>query len=1100
MNSYTSGVTKGRVAAPPRPQPVAERPRAEVAPPKKPQKRVAATVSSVVRRVRVIAVNGPSTYYSTTLKHPAEFTNPVFVAFTGAEDGIRYSGTMPTRVDPFHMYTVVCADIMMGRGRGIATRRIIALQNQEPIVMTTQMLKVTAQTHADLRDVSIFNGMPFECKCGDVLRRFGESAWYKQLEAKFPCYFFRWYVDGLCLHSMGDVKYVTTDTGKQKRIDLPFGLRSMSAYSCATVFQLARIAATDPWRLCFWWLAEVSICRDMCAEGIGLIAEEFESTHIEKLYTKEMAMTYAGAPFGDASRDGHSFVPHATFSAVMTSPIARANMMKAGLVTPVCITDSVTQKSTTFFAPVGERMLENRLIEQIVDITTFPDTEIESNIVPRHRQWPWSDGLDGMLTDEQRDSIDQMLTHRMFVLTGSAGTGKTSYVIRSLQSAFKKGKCMLCATTCVAVDLLRQFNNNATTIAKIVDKFRRVEGNVMDPRYPFGGKVALIIEEASMVGIREFSELLDALGNTKWLRYIVMVGDPNQLKGMGNGPMPMRAIQKWLTGTILAPRLTRSMRASTVALSTSLESILTYNGTREVSPRVTPECPVAMIEEVYAPLGMKWSTDLDSDAPVVFVYHSGDMDRAVTLVRDALARSGVDPDSPNGSYRVLMHTNKQVQRFGNEWYRRAHPEAPDYRVCDFHVGERIMFTTNRKSEQPLGSVLTTSDTYNGQSGVLVKIVDEEINIADMAQSYADAYKKHMNELEAKRVRDAEQAGAVHVSSDNKPSSDDNNEEGGDGEPAAPPADPLANVRNHRITILTDTGAPMSYPSCLRWIVLDTGILTTYTPGCYINKSSQDDASPDDVIQNEVVHAEYTTISKSQGAEFQVVCVFLEGTQLEQRVLNRHAIYTACTRAKRRCIVAVPGPAGRTCPDRHLFSIIANTTLDDEATDLHLRFPPVNDYIQRTCISGVPVAHEMAVEQRQLAPATTPTPALSEDEEEYDVPPPIQDDMSNVSRVSLASSASLGSFSVRSNSSDTCKLLFGDDDGPCDTETPPKKPDEPSGPTSFKDMFKTTHKHHHKKHRHTHHSQSDTAPKSHHRRLHKTARANDMAQSGDVEEL
>lgn len=152
---------------------------------------------------------------------------------------------------------------------------------------------------------------------------------------------------------------------------------------------------------------------------------------------------------------------------------------------------------------------------------------------------------------EKASALETLYTQRISVLTGSAGTGKTSALkvfLDCLEASEGKLSAYLLAPTGKArVRLSSKTKRKSFTIHQLLLKFDWFLPEIFVLRPQGGGQVApttVIVDECSMVPTDLFGVLLRAI-NLDMVQRLILVGDPNQLPPIGPG-RPFVDIINWL--------------------------------------------------------------------------------------------------------------------------------------------------------------------------------------------------------------------------------------------------------------------------------------------------------------------------------------------------------------------------------------------------------------------------------------------------------------------------------------------------------------------------------------------------------------------------
>jgi exodeoxyribonuclease V alpha subunit len=142
---------------------------------------------------------------------------------------------------------------------------------------------------------------------------------------------------------------------------------------------------------------------------------------------------------------------------------------------------------------------------------------------------------------EQTQSLNEMCTSPFFVLSGAAGTGKTTIIHAFIEGMLSKQRetfLLLAPTGKAAVRLKEKTKKAAFTIHHVLMKNGWLNENNYSIKLAGGERVAeyqnIIIDETSMVDLEILGALFKALD---WgvVKRLILVGDPNQLPPIGVG-------------------------------------------------------------------------------------------------------------------------------------------------------------------------------------------------------------------------------------------------------------------------------------------------------------------------------------------------------------------------------------------------------------------------------------------------------------------------------------------------------------------------------------------------------------------------------------
>ena len=130
-------------------------------------------------------------------------------------------------------------------------------------------------------------------------------------------------------------------------------------------------------------------------------------------------------------------------------------------------------------------------------------------------------------TEEQRNAIDNVMQHNVVIVTGSAGTGKSSVVagVLKILQGYDFAQCALSGRA--AARLTEVTGREGSTIHRLLGY--TPGGFARNESFPLDQKI-IILDEVSMVGAEIFLDLLKAIPTGAKL---IMLGDPGQLESIG---------------------------------------------------------------------------------------------------------------------------------------------------------------------------------------------------------------------------------------------------------------------------------------------------------------------------------------------------------------------------------------------------------------------------------------------------------------------------------------------------------------------------------------------------------------------------------------
>lgn len=191
-----------------------------------------------------------------------------------------------------------------------------------------------------------------------------------------------------------------------------------------------------------------------------------------------------------------------------------------------------------------ERWLQKRLSARAAKDVKEPLSEDWALLVKNSIAYDASNPQSVMAVKDQTKALEIISSRRLSVLTGPAGTGKTTVVKAFLSSreVIEEGVLLLAPTGKARVRLGSMASNTqALTVAQFLTKQGFFDGSTMSAYIPakdkqrkYAGAKNIVIDECSMLTLSDFYVLLNAI-DLKTVNRIILIGDPYQLPPIGEG-------------------------------------------------------------------------------------------------------------------------------------------------------------------------------------------------------------------------------------------------------------------------------------------------------------------------------------------------------------------------------------------------------------------------------------------------------------------------------------------------------------------------------------------------------------------------------------
>ena len=325
------------------------------------------------------------------------------------------------------------------------------------------------------------------------------------------------------------------------------------------------------------------------------------------------------------------------------------------------------------------------------------------------------------LAPRQREAVRSALTHRLTVLTGGPGTGKTTVVRTIIDLCEEVGAtALLAAPTGRAAKRLSEATGRAAKTIHRLLQFQPAAGMSFkrNEEHPLSGDL-LIVDEASMLDLILMNHLLKAIPAGMSL---LLVGDVDQLPSVGAGNVLedlIAAIEGAGDGT---------PRAHVAALWSSAAVVRLETIFRQAAGSHIVE-NAHRINRGQMPVLAQTATDEGAATADFFLFRTEEPERAaqlcVELAQERIPRRFAIPPQ---DIQVLspMHRGAAGVASLNEIIQQAlNPPQPDKAERSlgsriFRVGDRVMQVRNNYDK----------DVFNGDMGYImaVALIDQRVTV------------------------------------------------------------------------------------------------------------------------------------------------------------------------------------------------------------------------------------------------------------------------------------------------------------------------------------------------------------------------------------
>jgi exodeoxyribonuclease V alpha subunit len=291
------------------------------------------------------------------------------------------------------------------------------------------------------------------------------------------------------------------------------------------------------------------------------------------------------------------------------------------------------------------------------------------------------------LTPQQEQAINAAISHKLTILTGGPGTGKTTTLNNLLNLLDGSGHSYALAspTGRAAKRMTEATGREAKTIHRLLE-FKPGEGFGRNEKNPIDADL-IVIDESSMLDLVLAYNLLRAIGSDS---HLLLVGDVDQLPSVGAGDVLRDLIESGVAAVVRLETIFRQ----------AADSLIIRNAHR-VNRGLMPET--------------------NADAGDFFIFIKEDPGEAADLLVDVVARRapakfGLDPFDDIQVLAPMYNGQAGVTRLNGLLQEAMNPPGGrkvERRIAGrtFRVGDKVMQTVNNYDKS----------VYNGDIGRITAI-------------------------------------------------------------------------------------------------------------------------------------------------------------------------------------------------------------------------------------------------------------------------------------------------------------------------------------------------------------------------------------------
>ena len=295
-------------------------------------------------------------------------------------------------------------------------------------------------------------------------------------------------------------------------------------------------------------------------------------------------------------------------------------------------------------------------------------------------------GHEAILTAEQRSGVRNAFTHRLSLITGGPGTGKTASIRTIATVAAGQGaRVLLVAPTGRAAIRMHEASGMRATTVHSALGWIPGEGPTHDELDPLNCDL-LIVDETSMANLELLVTLLRAVGSGA---HVVLVGDADQLAPVGAGKPFAELVA---SGSVPTTRLTHIFRQAAGSMIVQGAHAIRRGEAPSFAPAERMRRDLFLIERRSA---------------------GAALEEIVSLVAERLpAHYGVDPVRDIQVFAPVYRGDLGIDALNNALRHRLNPDGRPVRGGRLRIGDKLMMTGRNLHDLGL------------MNGTLLRLLDE----------------------------------------------------------------------------------------------------------------------------------------------------------------------------------------------------------------------------------------------------------------------------------------------------------------------------------------------------------------------------------------